>query len=508
MDLQGPGVTTNDNIGLVVATSPANVEMVARKGQPVPDAPGNVYRSMLFSSLNDAGLLTFGAVLGGSGTNSANDSGVYFRRPGGTQVEKLARESELTPDVPGQVFGQSTLVRTNNAGQLLLNTGLAGAGIVEDVNDHAVWFGTIDAPLTRVMQIGNQAPGLAAGINYTTATDITLAQDGRIALGSTLGSAVPGLVTPSNDSAIFTGPPESLALVVREGNPAAVPESPNARFAGNPTFHFGGGGNLVVASELTGATSGRDAALFAGTTSEDLKAVAVAGRRAPGTPAGTLFRNPSGSNPGFERPAVNAHGQAAFIARVGTNTVSLTDALYLYDPEQGLVLVARQGGTIEIRPGEVRTISDLGIARPGNGQTLKGGPFNDDGTLVFQATFTDGNAGIFTATVPLVGDADLDKVVSFADFQALERGFGSIDASRAMGDLNGDLAVTFADFMLLKEHFGEQFGGPAIAPSPAERAALDAFAAAHVPEPGVTWVALTALGWVLGRRPKTCRRGR
>jgi hypothetical protein len=495
-DLQGPGTTTDSNVALLVGTNPNDLQVVVREGDPVPDAPANViFRSVLFPSITDSGLITFLGSLGGSGTNAANNSGLYFRRSGSTTVERLAREGDPTPDVPGQVFGPNAgIVRTNASGQMLINFSLAGAGIVQDVNDHAMWYGTLDSPLLRAMQTGTQAHGLAAGINYSSALGATLAKDGRIAFGTTLSSSIPGQVTTANDSAIFAGHPGALALVVREGDPAPVPGAPNARFAGNLNFHFSAGGNIVLASELTGVAFGNDSGIFAGTSSQDLKALAVASQRAPGTPANVRFQNPSGSGTGFERAAVNSKGQAAFLARVGTNSFTLTDALYFYDPEQGLVLIARQGGQIEVKPGEFRTITDLNIANPGNGQSHQGGTFNDNGTLVFQAIFTvDGGTreGIFTATIPLVGDANVDKVVDFADFQSLERNFLATEATRAMGDLNGDLNVNFADFMLLYNHFGDRKGAPPIPILPSEQAALNAFAAAHVPEPGF---ALGALG--------------
>jgi hypothetical protein len=514
-DLQGPGTTTDDNLAIFTGTNPNDLQLVMRKGGPVPDAPSDVnYRSALFPSISDAGLVTFGATLGGTGTNAANNSGFYFRRPGAGSLERLVREGDPTPDVPAQSFGQTGVVRTNGAGQMLLNTGLTGAGIIPNVNDGALWYGTLDDGFTRVMQSGTQAPGLAAGINYSTAADVTLTRDGRLAFGTTLSSSIPGQVSTSNDGAIFAGQPTALAMVVREGDSAPIPGSPNARFSGNLFFHFSSGGNLVFTSDLTGATPGAGGAIFAATSSQDVKTLAVTGRRAPGTPAGIRFQDPSGSDRGFGGAAVNSSGQVAFLASVGTNNSSLAlqDALYFYDPEQGLVLVARQGGQIEYKPGEFGTITSVDIARPGNGQSFQAGTFNDNGTVVFQASFSHQTAqgttrtdqGIFTATIPLVGDANVDKVVDFADFQALERNFLTTEATRAMGDLNGDLSVDFADFMLLYNHFGDRKGAPAIPVLPSEQAALNAFAAAHVPEPAF---ALCSLGAALAIGTRS-RRGR
>jgi glycosidase len=89
------------------------------------------------------------------------------------------------------------------------------------------------------------------------------------------------------------------------------------------------------------------------------------------------------------------------------------------------------------------------------------------------------------------GDADLDGQVGFVDFQRLELGFGQSNGSWQYGDFNGDNRVTFADFLILREHYG--------APTPSDAAALDAFAAAHVPEP-VSPVLVAACALLLNQR--------
>jgi len=53
------------------------------------------------------------------------------------------------------------------------------------------------------------------------------------------------------------------------------------------------------------------------------------------------------------------------------------------------------------------------------------------------------------------GDANLDGTVNFADYQALESGFGS-GTTWAQGDFNADHQVAFIDYQLLEANFGKQ----------------------------------------------------
>jgi hypothetical protein len=100
------------------------------------------------------------------------------------------------------------------------------------------------------------------------------------------------------------------------------------------------------------------------------------------------------------------------------------------------------------------------------------------------------------------GDANANGVVSFADYQALERGFGRPDATWATGDFNEDGAVNFADFMILYNNMGLRADGTLAPTAEADRAALATLApvfGGEVPEPGGVAIVL-GLGWVVMHR--------
>jgi hypothetical protein len=98
-------------------------------------------------------------------------------------------------------------------------------------------------------------------------------------------------------------------------------------------------------------------------------------------------------------------------------------------------------------------------------------------------------------TLVLPGDANTDGVVSFADFQRLERGFGDADADWGDGDFNADGLANHLDFLLLRDHFGRRRDGTIAAVGSLPEMA-------QVPEPGFMWLfALAAFSFFL-RAPR------
>lgn len=97
----------------------------------------------------------------------------------------------------------------------------------------------------------------------------------------------------------------------------------------------------------------------------------------------------------------------------------------------------------------------------------------------------------------LIGDADLDGHVGFADFVRLSRAYAG-PGGWEDGDFDGDGEIAFGDFLELSRHFGDDFVG-----TPG-----DAVMAAAVPEPdaAMLFVCCSSLLAVLRRRCcRTCR---
>jgi hypothetical protein len=498
-DLQGPLVTTANDLGLLSSVPGANARMIARQGSPAaPDLPPTITNTSFFGPVvNKSGLLAVGLFLGGA-TNDANNTGIYLRRPTINFFERLAYESAPVPDVANPVFGQSLLARLNDNNDLLIATGLAGSGIAANVNDSALWTGSSTASLVRIAQSGNQAPGLPAGVNYSSFGAQTLNKVGRYAFTGNLTGSVAGQVTTANDNAIFVGTKGSPAnLLVREGDLAAIPGNTTSRYSGTLAPALAGNGMVVFSAFLTNRGFNADTGLFAGTVAADLAPVAVEGQRAPGTPTGGIFYADFSNQSAFPRYSVNAAGQIVFLAslKYGASTTA-HEGLFLKDPVQGLICLVRTGGTIDVN-GIPKTVTDLALGQTGNGQDGQGSPFNDRGTVAFQASGPD-FSGIFTMRAPIVGDVNLDGLVSFTDYQLIQRYWHTTDADRTSGDLNGDRSVDSADFALFYANLGHSVDDPPL--TPAQQEELDAFAAT-APEP-------TCLGALLLTTPLLRRRRR
>jgi hypothetical protein len=122
------------------------------------------------------------------------------------------------------------------------------------------------------------------------------------------------------------------------------------------------------------------------------------GTQAPGLPAGVVFNNIAAAQ-GW-RFAINSRGQLAILADLTGGGVSNANdaAIYFWTAEDGLLLVAREGGTVETSPGVLQTIASIEFN--GTHGDDDGGPrqFNSRGQLAFTATL-DGNASIVRATL-------------------------------------------------------------------------------------------------------------
>jgi hypothetical protein len=194
-----------------------NFSTVALTGQPAPGTPAGVSYSDFGSepTLNAVGQVAFVGELAGSGVTNANNNGLWSGAPGNLMI--LAREGAPAPGTPAGVsYGFVGFVLPLNApGQSAYFGFLTGAG-VSDANNIGLWSGA-PGGVALLARTGDQAPGTAAGVNYAGLGDPIINDANQsLFVGSLTG---PG-VTSANDVGIWLGAPGSVALVVREGNPA------------------------------------------------------------------------------------------------------------------------------------------------------------------------------------------------------------------------------------------------------------------------------------------------
>ena len=152
-----------------------------------------------------------------------------------------------------------------------------------------------------------------------------------------------------------------------------------------------------------------------------------------------------------------------------------------------LELVARSGDTIEVAPGDVRTIQSLSMFTFHGDDDGKARGLNDLGQVAFKASFTDGTNGVFVSNVVahLPGDYDGSGTVDAADFTVWRDGLGSQNLA-ADGDRNG--VVDDQDYAVWKDFFGVSLEGGGSG------------AIAAVPEPSSMLICLLVAGTAICTR--------
>jgi hypothetical protein len=168
-----PGVVDGESDRIILRGSAASgLTMVAREGDPVPDAiPGAVFADGFSEPmLNKAGEMALLGDLrvGPGGVTSADDDVIWiFDREGHARV--IAREGDPAPGAPdGAIYSDLRHVSLNNAGQLAFNGTLAiGPGGVVAGEEQAIWGPGPDGELTMLVRDGDPVPGLPADVRFS-----------------------------------------------------------------------------------------------------------------------------------------------------------------------------------------------------------------------------------------------------------------------------------------------------------------------------------------------------
>jgi hypothetical protein len=264
-----------------------------------------------------------------------------------------------------------------------------------------------------------------------------------------------GGTSAADDTGIWAGPAAAPQLVAREtgpapGVPAGVVYGP---FGQHPAVSASGG--VAFRSDLlgTGVDAGNNSAVFADGGS-GLALVAREGSQAPRLPEGVLFA-------GFNEPAMNEGGQAAFVARLrGAGVTSGNNgALFLTDTTGRLFPVVRTGDLFEVGSGPARLVDEvLFDSEPstGRGQLVSGAA---GGVIIFKLVFRDPTLppsqayshGLFTATLRCLADLSGDGALNVNDFVSFSAAFAAGDLRAA--DFSGDGRLNVNDFVSFQQAF-------------------------------------------------------
>jgi hypothetical protein len=416
--------------------------------------------SLARAAVNDRGDVAFSARLAGEPYDSINlfnsHDGTWTLNRNGPVSGILAGmpAPEIGPEAVVVGFGTVAYPAINRFGETAmmashkLTPGAASTG-------NSIWVastggrelhGATGQPLPKL--------GASAALSFLSPPGINIS-------GSVVGQAnySGAAVSPSIGSAIITSDSAGLTIETRTGSPA--PGTAGHTF--QQTFYepvIGGGGHIAFyGSEGDGTSVGRSG-VWAGRP-DDLQLVALHGSPAPGANA---------NFGGFQRntPAINRFGQVAFPVLLVPQSGPSTNSLWATDVDGNLTLIARVGGTIEVAPGDVRTISSVSMLTNHADDDGRARSINDLGQIAFKAIFTDSTNGIFLsgAVAHLPGDYNRDGMVDAGDYIVWRK---ALSAQNLIADGDRDGMVDEADYELMREFFGvslELVSGGAAVPEP------------------------------------------
>jgi hypothetical protein len=375
----------------------AIVQAIAIEGEAAAGTTGSFDSIAEALRISDDGKIAFYAQLAIGGDIDINNFIGIWSGGGGT-LELAAQGDGVAPSSGGATW--------------FILQGAPGRGLPRLASDGTLAFAatTLDAPIAAPSGVWTGTPGSLAPIVF--AADV---QYDYAAIASSTDVAFRKAPLVSGPLAIRAGTPGSLRTVIEAGD--AAPGAPGATIdLGTtlrvPSVRVNSSGQVALHALAVDGSGDREGLWSDG--SGTLELLALAGDAAPGT-AGLVFTEIRG----FE---INDLGQTAFLAEVGATIDGPGDpTLYLADVGAAPDLVAQFGADLRLGPGDVRTVSGLDVNLMETvSQGHAGGGFNQAGELVFAASFFDGTAGLYVATVPEPG-AGTGAVFALGTLAALRR---------------------------------------------------------------------------------------
>jgi hypothetical protein len=270
-EMEGPGInTTNDQV--ILHGRPGNLRIVVRDGDLFPQFGEGVYQRAFSQPLiSQTGQIGYEAKLDGPGITSSNDDIFWAGPPGALQV--VVRQGQPAPGITdGGTLGTFSEAMGRN-GHVALSGGISGPGSLQR---QGLWSGTPDDP-RLVTYSGAPAPGTEPGVTFPSsgvlAPTWTVNARGAIAFPASLEG--PG-IDATNNAGIWAGTADDLALVMRAGDPAPLPES-GSTFIGRPEYAIINGNDRVMFPGFVtgpGIDTSNDYALWTGDASGAFQLIA------------------------------------------------------------------------------------------------------------------------------------------------------------------------------------------------------------------------------------------
>lgn len=437
--------------GLFFGSSPQNLQTIATVDTIAPGTNAQFINSNWYLPINIGNEVVALATIGGGDVTSKNGTGIWAGHPAADML--VMRQGSPVPLPTGQFFGPVFNTNffynpaLNDGGQVAFQSGFQNSAGQVTSGAVANWI-TFAGSLAEVAATGGPVPGQPPTATFTGLGTPGLNNSGTVIYSGTFQSASAAAAT-----GIFAATPGFTAPIELSGLPAPG-TAPGVAFA-NVTFAEGSGSQVhvnqfnqtIFYGTLNGPgvtpTVNDKGVWVGGVGSSPVTLLARTGDAVPGLPAGATFTGftdtglsntlntggilatITGANvqPGINDTGiwVGRPGNLHLVVRNGDvvpdGANPLTVALFTHFTMNGmgeiltqlrdgtllgtnvlgqLTIVARPGDSIQVAPGDFRTISTIQFEISGN---ASGGPtqLNDSGLVSIAATFTDGTSGVFVS---------------------------------------------------------------------------------------------------------------
>jgi hypothetical protein len=360
----------------------------ALPGDAAPGIPGASFSDFFGTlSANDAGAIVFDAYIEGAGTGTANDQGLWRPAPGGG-FALVAREGDPAPQAPpGWAFGGFSQAKVDDAGRVAFHAGLSPPGGVGPIAT-AIYQTDESGVVSEVARGGGQAPGVEAGVLFRTGIQSASSIFGpdRVVLIWELDPLTAG---PSEDHGLWGSDAQGqLSLIAREGGPApGLPDGfvfrswdPYVVPFGSPAANEAGEVVFVADTAEPGQLPIRG--LWRWRASGGLERLATTGDPLPDHPDTFLLD--------FGSPRIDAAGNlAGRMLLSGPDVGAENEQVIVWRDAAGpFRAILRAGAPLVVAPGDVRTVASLAdrIAMNDARQIAFDVTFTDGSSAVLRAT--------------------------------------------------------------------------------------------------------------------------
>ncbi|HEY4313291.1 MAG TPA: choice-of-anchor tandem repeat NxxGxxAF-containing protein [Pirellulales bacterium] len=441
------GSTTNG--GIFTSLSPGNLSLVVLQGANAPGTSGQFLTGNTSVPINPANEIA------ASGLLTNNRQGIWVGHPSADTLVALSGNPAPLPG--GFLFGTAPSAFSDYSpvldwtGDVLFQTGLQNSS-GQAISGAAVnWVEGGGAPPSAIARTGGPVNGYDPTASFTSLGSPGIALNSLVAYSGTFNDPAAGIV---NGSGIFAGAPGIQSPVAVTGGIAQGVLNATFQTVGfrststGSSVHVNVAGNTIFFGTITGPgvqQGVNDHGVWLSFGSIGFPAstlVARQGDQVPGLPAGTMFSAFTDSGLGNGSAAILAQISGPGIAAanntgiwegvpgnlhlfvrngdsiadgsnaplmvnglshftmnsIGDVIAQLSDNSIIGESTAGqLMVIARPGDSIQVAPGDFRTIQS--IVTVAGGETSGGATaLNDMGLVTFTATFTDGSMGTFVSS--------------------------------------------------------------------------------------------------------------